>query len=1070
LSSKFFTNRDNNTLENRLKDILNHHNIHYLEFLIGYFRISGFSKIAKVLDGIEKARILVGINIDRWIYEARERGKQANLFDQIQITKKFIQEQLNGQIDSNGIGSTEYEGLNNEPYAKEIDESIELLANFIANKRLEIRISPNRNIHSKIYILRQKEVIRHDGTVEQVGSVITGSSNLTANGLKENFEFNVELKDSDDIAFALKEFEELWSSAVELKEEDIQEIKEKSYLKEVTPYELYIKFLIEHFDDRIEYDPSFAIMLPKGYKRLAYQLDAVNEGISKIKKHHGFFLSDVVGLGKTVTTAMIVKKLLFEIKGEVLVIAPPSIQKEWRETFKRFDIGSFRHYDIISIGKLEQIQYTQNYELIIIDESHKFKNYDTSRYKELERICKERVKYQKKVILISATPLNNRPMDIANQLYLFQDKRNSTIPSHPNLESFFGEISKEYEEIIGNGTKLTEQQKEKLKKLAQKIRDNILREVMVRRTRSDILNHPMYENDIKEQNLNIPKVKPIQEIEYQMSDNLAKVFDTTVDILTNKLQYERYKILYYIKPEARSKFGKISENIFEKGSLKLAELMKQSLIKRFESSFFAFKASIKRQKRHLEKLIEMFENQKIFIGSSINIYDLIEQEDADEKIDEMLESGKIKEFTPDDFDEIFLYKLKDELEIFEQLNNMWNDLTEDPKLELFKQILMNNRDKKIIVFTESKETACYLEKELKNFKILCVHGDNREKLKDTIRENFDANLEPKRQKDDFNILITTDTLSEGVNMHRSNIIYNYDIPWNSTKLMQRIGRINRIGTKHEKIFIYNFIPTAKSDDLIELSKKAFVKLQTFHSTFGEDNQIYSTEEEVGSVKLFEDTIHEEVDEELKYLEEIREFKKAYPTKFEAIKQLPAKIRVQRKEENLQKSTFVFIKNNQSKSYFLVDDKHAKAINFLKMAKYLKTSPSTKPFMPISDLHYEHVKKAIQTYEQDLNQIIATTQTTKISNATDKKALRLLKSWRDKNYIDTNQYKKFKALLDTGRYQNLGKEIKKLANYSAVEIAKKIEELIAKYSLDTTQNQNDKKISLNTKIILSETFL
>jgi SNF2 family DNA or RNA helicase len=155
---------------------------------------------------------------------------------------------------------------------------------------------------------------------------------------------------------------------------------------------------------------------------MAYQLDAVTEGLSKIKKHNGFFLADVVGLGKTVTTAMVVKKLLFDIRGEVLVIAPPSIQKEWKETFEKFEIGTIRHYDINSLGKLEGIQETERYELVIIDESHKFKNYATSRYKELERICKEQTKYKKKVILISATPLNNKPMDIAINFIYFKTK------------------------------------------------------------------------------------------------------------------------------------------------------------------------------------------------------------------------------------------------------------------------------------------------------------------------------------------------------------------------------------------------------------------------------------------------------------------------------------------------------------------------------------------------------------------------------------------------------------------------------------------------------------------------
>jgi len=1059
--TKFFTNRENNTLEHRLQDILKYHNIRYLEFLIGYFRISGFSKIADLLENIEKARILVGIDIDRWTLEAKERGKRANLLDHSQLSEKFATEQLNG--------NNQYQGLNKEPYAKDIDKSVELFVKMITEKRLEIRISPNKNLHSKIYILRQKEIQRHDGTIEQIGSVITGSSNLTANGLSENFEFNVELRDSDDIAFALEEFENLWSSAVELEEEDVQKIKERSYLKEITPYELYLKFLIEHFDDRIEYDPDLISTLPKGFMRLAYQLDAVNEGIAKIRKHNGFFLADVVGLGKTVTTAMIVKKLLFDLKGEVLVVAPPSIQKEWKETFRRFEIGSFRHYDVVTIGKLEKIRDTQRYELIIIDESHKFKNYATGRYKELERICKERVKYKKKVILISATPLNNKPMDIANQLYLFQDKRSSTIPSHPNLESFFGAIDKEYKEIIGPGTSLTPAQKEKLKKLSEKVRDDILREVMVRRTRTDILSHEMYAADLKEQGLNIPEVEQVKEIEYPMDDDLARLFDETVDILKDKLKYERYKILAYIKPEARYKYGKVSENIFEKGALELAELMRRLLIKRFESSFYAFKASLTRQEAHLQGLIKMFEEDRVLIGADLNIFDLMDDDDADERIDLMLEQGRLKEFSTEDFEDGYLQKLKNELGLFQSLIEKWANMVDDPKLETFKEILRSQKGRRIVVFTESRETACYLERKLKEFRVLCVHGGNRDKLKETIRENFDANYDLRKQKDDYDIIITTDTLSEGVNMHRSNIIYNYDIPWNATRLMQRIGRINRIGTRHDTIHIYNFIPSAKSDKLIELSKKAFVKLQTFHSTFGEDNQIYSTEEEVGSVELFED-VTEEADEELEYLEEIRKFKEAKPDRFKALRKLPPKIRVQRKDSILHDTSFVFIKTPQTKSYYVVDSQRCETVNFLQMAKHLKAAPRIKPVLPIVETHYEQVHRAMQAYAKELEQIATTVETTRISNATDKKAVRLIKGWRDKGYIDVETYKKLKELFDTGRYQNLGKQIKKLEKKTAAQITREIEKLINEYSLGDDIQSTDKRISFDAQIILSETFV
>jgi len=1051
MNSKFFTNQDQNTLENRMKDILEKHNIKFLEFLIGYFRISGFQKICSFLSGIDKARILVGINIDKLIYEAYIRGKEFNLFDVEKIVNSFVNEQIKVLEDE-------------KEYDLSIDESVELLAKYIKEKKIELRVSRDKNIHAKVYILRENPKNRRVGGIEQVGSVITGSSNLTQNGLSDNFEFNVELRDSDDISFALDEFVKLWEVAVEITYEDIQKIKNQTYLKEVTPYEVYIKFLIEYFEDRIEIDKSLQKLLPKNYMKLAYQLDAVNEGISKIKKHNGFFLADVVGLGKTITASMIVKKLILDsVKGEVLVIAPPSIQKEWNETFKEFGIGLVRGYKIESIGKLEDIDPT-NYELIIIDESHKFKNYLTSRYKELERICKERSKFTKKVILISATPLNNRPQDIANQLYLFQDKRDSTIPSFPNLESFFAKIYKEYQEIISNKTILNKEQKDKLKKLSQRIRDNILREVMVRRTRSDILTHSMYRLDLEKQGLNIPKIEPVIQLEYKLNDKLLKAFDTTVTILTGKLQYERYKILYYLNQKGRKKFGKLSANIFEKGSLQLATLMQLLFVKRFESSFYAFKHTLFNQISQIENLIKMFEKGKIYLGIKVDFNDIFENDDFDTKIEDLLQKGKVKEFEKDDFDKEYLKKLKQDYEYLKELKNIWQDIEEDPKLDKLKEELRNKKDKKIVIFTESKQTALYLEKNLQNFKILTVHGDNREELKEVIRENFDANY--KLKKNDYNIIISTDTLSEGVNMHRSNIIYNYDIPWNATKLMQRIGRINRIGSLHDKIYIYNFIPSAKSDNLIELSKKAFVKLQTFHSTLGEDNPIYSPEEEVESVKLFEENFQEDIDEELQYLEELRELKENNPVKFNQIKKLPKKIRVQRKKDI--DKTFVFIKTKVAKGFLEVEENIAKSINFLRFAKYLKADPKEKPILPLQKEHFSDVKEAIKRYNEDLKNISIEKNSIKVDNKTDKKALRILKAFFNKHCIQKEEYETLKELVTRGRYQNLSKDIVKLSGKNCTQVVKEIDEILNKLNLSTIEDKEG--FSLDIDIILSESFV
>lgn len=1060
MSSKFFTNQGTNTLENRLKDILTHYDIKNLEFLIGYFRISGFKKIAKLLDNVDKVRILVGINIDKLTHDAQARGKKFNLFDYEKFNQEFIENQK--------------ECLTNEEYTQEVDESVNQFIKLIAQNRLEIRISQDKNIHSKIYILRENEIKRHNDTTEYRGSVITGSSNLTENGLSKNYEFNVELKYSEDIEFALNEFNDLWIKSVEITEKDIDTIKQNSYLKEITPYELYLKFLIEHFEDRVDYDASVAEDLPKGYMKLAYQIDAVNEGLSKIKKHSGFFLSDVVGLGKTITSAMIVKRLCYQTKGQILIIAPPSIEKEWNETFKEFQIGSIRKFDFKSYGALEKIKDTEDYEIVIIDESHKFKNFLTSRYKELERICKEDVKYKKKVILISATPLNNKPQDIANQLYLFQDKRNSTIDSHPNLETFFAEIDKKYREIISikeNQSDLSEDELMELEQLSKKVRDNILREVMVRRTRTDIQTNEIYKKDLIEQNLNIPHINPVEELEYKLDDDLLKIFDRTISILMEDLKYYRYQILANLTQNGQKKYGEVQAGFFEKSALSLADIMKTMLVKRLESSFVAFKSTISKQCKNLEILISMFENGVVYIPAKhFNLFELLENDEDDflAKVDYFLENEKMKAFESKDFKDEYLEQLKTDLKILQELVKLWENIDSDPKLDKFKSILELHKTDKVVVFTESKQTALYLEEQLKEYKqVLTVHGENRDKLKEVIRENFDANY--KNKKDDFNVIISTDTLSEGVNMHRSNIIYNYDIPWNSTRLMQRIGRINRIGTKHSEIFIYNFKPTAQSESLIELSKKAFIKLQTFHHAVGEDSQIYSKNEKVGTVSLYEVEV-EKADEELKFLEEIRKYKEANPKTFKYLKELPKKVRVQRDSKDLKETSFVFIKNNDSKSYYMVDNQNCEAVNFVKMATQLKTTKDEVAINPIKEFHYSHVKKAIEMYDKEISDIAVQTTNVKVEHKSDKESIGKLKSWIDKDFITTELYEIFIKTIKDGKLQNLSKEIVNIAKkYQSKDIIVKLEELQKKYNL-FEKKESPKIVEKKLEIILSETFV
>jgi superfamily II DNA/RNA helicase len=1048
INSKFFTNQDNNNLSTKLNQALRDYNIKYAEFLIGFFRISGFKEILKHIQNVEKIRILIGIDTDKYIVNAQKEANNLNLYEDKNIQTAFESEQKD-ILDKKA------------KYSYETQESINILIDMLKNNQIQLRASKEQNIHSKVYILRDEELVKFDGTTDINGIAITGSSNLSINGLKKQHEFNVALTDNEDIKFALNYFEELWKDAIQINDSHITNISNQSYLQRVTPYELYIKFLIEHFDTRLELDPELSKLLPKHYTKLTYQEDAVNDGLSKLRKHNGFILADVVGLGKTVTTAWILKKLLFEIKGQILIITPPAIKKEWKETIENFDITSYRNVDFITNGSLKKIANPQSYDVIVIDESHKFRNEKSKMYQELKDICE---KGDKKVILISATPFNNAPKDVANQVYLFQNRRDSTIINYNDLETVFSALQKDYKEIESDekNNKISPQtKKERLKSISSTI-NKILSQITIRRTRSDLLNIKRYKDDLKSQKIEFPTPK-LEEIEYNLSDDFETIYSTTIEVLIHKLDYTRFKAIGYLIPEQKALFeNEIQLGFADKSSKALAQIIRNLLIKRFESSVEAFKISINRQKENLEKFIDMYNNNKIYIGYELDLAKYENIEDIEKDIEEKSEKFQnIKTFTQADFEKGFEAKLHEDLKNFTNLCKEWEDINHDFKFDKLKELLKNNNSNKIVIFTESQDTANYLDKELNNKKILTVTGNNKDRLKQTIRENFDANYDKengkKAQKNDYNIIITTDVLAEGINLHRADTIYNYDIPWNSTKLMQRIGRINRIGSSHKDIFVYNFKPHATSNNIIKLDEKAYRKLQTFHYTFGEDSQVYTQDEEIENDEkqsLFSNKTNKEINPELEFFEDVINLREKDNKYFDKIKKLPNKITVQRKKQDRQNETIIFIKQDTKREFIKSSFNGIESIDFVSTAKILKAKKDEKGIYPIKQTHYE-------TVNQILNNKPTQTKEKRKLTKKEQEAIKHLKKMNKLTLIQANEYQILNRTIEDGKGTKLLDKIIKTKN--------NFQSIIDEYELDTKDNKETVS-NTNKEIILSQSFM
>ena len=791
-NSHVFTNRDGNTLMKEFEGVLQHNQqIRNLDAVVGFLRASGYFSLRPFLDSIHKVRVLIGIDVDKYIAEAARQGKL--FFGAEDDVKQDYLRQIRKDIESSN-------------YRKEIEDGMFQMVQDLLNDKLELRAHPSKKIHAKIYVLYPNDFNQYTQ-----GMVITGSSNLSGNGLgiteERQYEFNVKMTQYEDVQFAKDEFEQLWEEAkgCEITADDLKTSIDRTYLKgDVSPYDLYIKMLMEYFSDRImEPDNNDLFDMPEGYTKYDYQMDAVIEGYQKLIRYDGFFLADVVGLGKTVIATMIAKKFLIENGRDhtkILVVYPPAVEQNWKTTFKDFGIDKYANF--ISNGSLSKVLDEDNYnywnadeyDLVLVDEAHKFRSHTTSAFEQLQEICKmPRMEtgnisgYKKKVMLISATPMNNTPADLYNEILLFQDPRHCSIDGVGNLTAFFAPLIVEFRKLRSN----PDADIRDFKKLAEKVRDRVIKPLTVRRTRTDIESVPRYNKDVN----GFPKVERPVESRYELNEHLANLFERAMQTLDKELTYARYQAIAYLKPE-------VSNGLYDNAELisrSLAGIRKNGLVKRLESSFYAFQISIQNFRQANQNMQDMFANNKVFVAPDLDINRLLENGLSEEEIEERLNAKaetnpKNAVFHADDFRPEFIKMLQADQVILEKMWNDWQGISDedDSKFAKFKELLKHelfksehNPEQKLVIFSESIDTVKYLERRINRPDVLVISSGNRSLLFKTIRENFDANY--KTKLNDYNIILTTDVLAEGVNLHRSNVIVNYDTPWNSTRLMQRIG-------------------------------------------------------------------------------------------------------------------------------------------------------------------------------------------------------------------------------------------------------------------------------------------
>lgn len=1092
VSTKFFTNQGTQTLFAKLSAVTEHNpDLERFDALVGYLRASGYFALRPFLERIPQIRILVGINVDALVADYHKRGL-LYLTDPGKTIDEF-----SGAL---------RQDIQTAAYTQDVEAGIVKFVEDVASTKIALRAHPTKRLHAKLYIFLPKGFNEH-----RPGSVITGSSNLTAAGLgtneeARNYEFNVLLHDFEDVRFASEEFERLWAESVEVLPAEIKAVRDATYLgQQITPYQLYFKLLLEYFGSSIDYDPNALSDLPAGYKRLSYQVDAVSSGYRLLERHNGFFLADVVGLGKTIIATLIAKKFFFkngfpEHRSHTLIVVPPALEEGWRTTLEQFRLDNYR---IITNGSLHKVKHPEKYDLVIVDEAHKFRNDTADAFDELQRICKSPTLHllqgdtraKKKVILVSATPLNNRPDDIRNLVALFQDLKDSTL-TIANLQHFFARKEKEYREAR-NETDV-ELARQRVKKLYEDIRGKVVSEITVRRTRTDLLTHEQYKIDLDQQSVVFPKVEKPRHILYALPPVLESLYDRTIRVLSatgaEGLSYNRYRAISFLKPEKKAKYQSA-----DRISQQLATIMRTLLIKRLDSSFHAFKQSLNRFRDATNVMAQMFRSGTIYIAPNLGVTEYLMEGREDELLAKIAErqptDPTIETCSPGDFEPGLVEGVEADLAKLQDLCAAWGDVAEDPKLEEFLRRLkselfdrkINHEGQKLVVFSESKETTTYLHAQLAAAgyqRILIIDSATRKDRMPTVRANFDANA--KEQAQDFDILLTTEVLAEGVNLHRANIIVNYDTPWNSTRLMQRVGRVNRIGTTAPRIYIYNFYPTARVDDDIELRKKAIMKLQAFHTALGEDSQIYSVDEEVDSFGLFERTPEEdERDERLGLLMELRRFRENQPEEFKRVQNLPLRGRVGRLDAQRKGSTVTFIRTRQRDGFYrLGAASEPEELSIIEAAREFRAPDPNEKTIALHAQHHDHVNTAVRLCEEQAISDKLQTQTVEAAQGpNERRALAYLDGFLNLPFLaerEKDLILSARQALKRARFQKLQRQINQLqrstkeVRLTTVALLAKLVAILETYPLEEpapARRAAQPPIDLEAAadIILSESF-
>lgn len=865
------------------------------DFCVGYFNLRGWRRVSDYIESWAGTadnccRLLVGMqqppeNLLREYYTPGEED-EIDSRRALEIRRKLAQN-FRQQL-TIGVPTAE-----DEEYLKQLREQLRA-------KKVVVKLFLRHPLHAKLYLL-----FRDDFANPITGYL--GSSNLTLSGLARQGELNIDVMDKDATTKLAKWFDDRWKEkyCVDITEELIA-ILDESWVQDKKPYHIYLKIAYHLAADARAGAAGYRIPAPFDKELFAFQQSAVQMAARHLDKRGGVLIGDVVGLGKTITTAALVKFFEERDMTATLIICPKNLVPMWEGYISRYNLKA----SVMSVtqvqNKLDLSKAIRFFPLVVVDESHNLRNREGKRYRILHEYLH---RIGSKVILLSATPYNKTYADLSNQLRLF-------IPEDQDL----GMAPERFIKELGGMPEFGQKYQYSPRTLAafEKSEDaddwrDLMRMFMVRRTRSFIKGaYTTFDTELDRHYLTFhdgtrayfPE-RHARKVEFGFSENdhtdqYAQLYATPVVTALNALCLPRYGLGQYLnasatfKPrtEEEKRNRQLLDNLSRAGK-RLKGFCRTNLFKRLESSGYAFLLSLSRHVLRNYVFVYALENDlPLPIGQQDaalldgaredeDLEDIFTLGDEDEENSAPRAAGATLrwDFTEEEYRQkaaaiykqfagalkkrfrwvpvsFFEARLRAELlqdaallrEVLTRGGNWQPQL--DRKLNALEALCQQQHAKqKVLVFTQFADTACYLAEQLQQRGIKQVAGVTGA---DESPTDFARRFSPvsNHLKDvagtsqELRVLISTDVLSEGQNLQDGHIIVNYDLPWAIIRLIQRAGRVDRIGQKASDVLCYSFLPEAGIERIIDLRGRLTQRLQENAEVVGTDEVFM--DEEVGS--------------------------------------------------------------------------------------------------------------------------------------------------------------------------------------------------------------------------------